>query len=250
MRTKFVATENADRFFGALQRVEERGAEEACLLVVDGKPGLGKTTLVTNWVVRTESILLRAKQEWRPTWFLRELLAELQQAPAHAFEKNFQLAVETLHRRAEEADRAGESFAIVVDEADHICGSRKIMETIRDLSDLVQVPVVIVGMGRLRHGLTRFPQIASRVAQYVEFHPASAQDCRKLADGLCEVGVGEDLLGFLHTQSKGLIREIKEGLTAIERFGKANALDHVDKADMQGQRLMYDRVSGKPIEVR
>lgn len=250
MKKKFVSTENANRFFGAFQKVEERGAEEACLMVVDGVPGLGKTTLVTNWVARNDSILLRAKVEWTPSWLLRELLEELQQRPAHSFRENFRQCVETIHRRSEQAERAGETFALIIDEADHISGSRKIMDTVRDLTDTCEVPTVLVGMGRLRHGLTRSPQTASRVAQYVEFHPASAKDCRKLADGLCEVSVADDLLDFLHTQSKGLIREIKEGLTAIERFGKANGLATVDKTAMAGQRLMYDRMSGKPIEVR
>lgn len=49
MRNAFVETANVKRFHTALTALERRGAQEACLLVVDGQPGLGKTTALHRW---------------------------------------------------------------------------------------------------------------------------------------------------------------------------------------------------------
>ena len=50
MRPDFVETTNVRNFHGAIRAMEDRGAVEACIVVVDGKPGLGKTTTMARWV--------------------------------------------------------------------------------------------------------------------------------------------------------------------------------------------------------
>ncbi len=56
MRTTFVETENVRRFQGKLTAYQERGAREACMIIVDGKPGLGKTMVVRRWMAQTGSL--------------------------------------------------------------------------------------------------------------------------------------------------------------------------------------------------
>ena len=41
MRNVFVETSNVRSFLGVLAGLEQRGAAEACLVVVDGGPGVG-----------------------------------------------------------------------------------------------------------------------------------------------------------------------------------------------------------------
>lgn len=74
-----------------------------------------------------------------------------------------------LGARQASAHLANRVFGLVFDEADHISGQGRIMETLRDLSDVIELPIVLVGMGKIRDNLTRFPQIASRVSHYVRF---------------------------------------------------------------------------------
>ena len=71
MRPTFVKTQNYRRFMGALEALEARGAEECCLVVVDGLPGLGKTTILSRWAADNACVYLRAKVEWVcPAWAL------------------------------------------------------------------------------------------------------------------------------------------------------------------------------------
>lgn len=249
MKPKFVKTSNASRFLAALDALKERGAEEACLMVVDGKPGLGKTSVLHWWCSQTPAVYLRAKKEWSPSWFLRELLGAMGIMPAYSFEKMFAQAVEVLGREAASAERNGEDFGLVVDEVDHIARRPSLLETIRDLSDLLEVPVVLGGMGIVRPSLTRFPQIASRVGQYVEFEPATLDDVRAMVSALCEVEVEDGLVAFLHQVSDGFLRECKEGIASIERFGRRNP-GAVSVAAMDGEILLNDRKTGRAIRVR
>jgi len=248
MRPCHVNTSNTQRFLTGVGAVLDRGAEEACLMVVDGLPGLGKSETTQWWAVQQNAVFVRAKQGWTPNWMLRELLAELSVTPERSFERMYRQALEALAGRAREAGRTGETFGVVVDEIDHICRRAELLETLRDLSDFLEIPFVLVGMDRVRHLLTRYRQIASRVAAYVEFKPASIDDARALAVGLCEVGPDDELLEFLHRVSEGHIRELKEGLARIERFGRRNG-GPVSLDAMDGQVLLNDRHTGRPVSV-
>lgn len=251
MRNAFIQTNNSKAFMAALARLNERGAGEACLMVVDGEPGLSKSRTMLWFAVQQNAVLLRAKKEWTPPWMLRDLLAAIsREPPAHSFEVRYRQALQRLGQAAAEAQREKRSFAVVIDEADHIARSGRLLETLRDLSDMLEVPFVLVGMGRIRHLLTRHPQVASRVGQAIEFHPLSLDDTDALVRGLAEVEVEPALVEYLHRVSRGFAREVKEGIAAIERFGRRNAgAGPVTLAAMAGQTLLIDRATGKDLKV-
>lgn len=250
MRTEFVKTQNTLEFMARLAALELRGAGEACLMVVDGEPGLGKTNVSQWWAMQTGAIFLRAKEEWTPGWFLRELLCAMGKAPETSFERMYRQAIQALGDRTAAAQRDGQTFGVVIDEVDHVSRDKRMMETVRDLSDMLEIPFILVGMGRVRHNLTRFPAIASRVGQTVEFRPAPLADVQALVSQLCEVPVKSDLVAYLHRAAQGKFREIKEGLAVIERFGKRNPGQEIGVSEMAGQILMTDRGTGKPVVVR
>jgi DNA transposition AAA+ family ATPase len=252
VKKTFVRTSNTARFLSAITELDDRGAEEACLVVVDGDPGLGKTETVQWWVTQTSAVYLRAKQEWTPSWVLRELLAALdEKMPAASFERMYGQALQRLSERVRLAAREELSFAVVIDEVDYVSKRETIINNFRDLSDMTEIPFVLVGMGKVRHHLARFPAVASRVGKYVEFEKATIEDTRILVDGLCEVPVADDLVRLLHRESQGRVREIKEGIAAIERRARPNGgTCTVTIADMVGEVLLNDRATGKPLRVR
>ena len=249
MKNVYVSTSNTAAFLDAIDAVERRGASEACLMVVDGDPGRGKTCTAQWYALRHRAPYLRAKREWTPPWLLRELLAELRVQPERSFEQMFRQALTALGQRAEAARRAGEPFSVILDEVDHIVRSSSIMDTVRDLSDYIEVPFVLIGMGRVRSAIARYPQTASRVAQYLQFVDLTVEDVAKLVSARCECPVDADLLALLTDTAKGYSREVLEGIAAIERHGKRLGRP-VTIADMAGRTLMNDRATGRPIIVR
>ncbi len=123
------------------------------------------------------------------------------------------------------------------------------METLRDLSDDLEVPFILIGMGKVRHNLTRFPQVASRVGQYVSFKPIDLKETIKLTEKSQGIIIEEALIAFLHQTTKGRLREIKEGLKALERFALRNKRTELTLKDMIGQTLFMCRKTGRPIKV-
>ncbi len=249
MKNVYVTTSNTRALLDGIDAVERRGASEACLMVVDGDPGRGKTFTAQWYALRHRVPYVRAKRKSTAGWLLRELLSELRVVAEHSFERMFRQALTALGQRAEAARRAGEVFVVIIDEVDHIVRSSEIMETIRDLSDYVEVPFILVGMGRVRSALTRYPQIASRVAQYVQFEALSAEDITAIVTARCECAVAPNLLALLIDTAKGFGREVVEGIASIERVG--GRLSHpVSVDDMAGEVLMNDRATGRRILVR
>jgi len=253
MRDTFVETSNVRRFMGALKTLDERGAIEACMVVVDGKPGLGKTTTLSRWVAQTGSIYLRAQKGWDYSWFIQDLLTELSVSyqQIRGKRERFARVLQELQIRAEQAALEDKVFGLVIDECDLVSSRAEIMEAIRGISDIQFMPTILVGMGRLRDNLRRFPQIESRAPNKVEFQPAAIEDVTALIRGRCEVPVAPDLVSFVHRLSKGYNREILDAIANIERFGRRMepGPDGVTVADMSGLVIMRNRDTGKDIIV-
>ncbi|MGM4981899.1 AAA family ATPase [Rhizobium sp. 11_C7_N12_5] len=253
MKTVFVETSNVRRFMSALSALEDRGAQEACLVVVDGLPGLGKTTTLKHWVAQNNCIYLRAKKEWTPSWFMTELLDSLRVHPPHSFQKKYTKVLEELAVRQTSAIMSRRSFGLVIDEADHVSSRAQILETIRDISDMIELPTILVGMGRVNDNLARFPQVSSRVSQKVRFEKATKDDVRLLIKQRCEVPVAADLVDFVLTVSQGFNREVLEAIANIERFAFRGDFDPngsgIALRDMGGQVIMNDRRNNQPIIV-
>lgn len=251
MKPTFVETSNVRQFLSALKRVNERGAQEACMVVVDGKPGLGKTTALARWVSQTGSVYLRAQKGWDYSWFIQDLLTELSVDPKSIRGKRerFARVLQELQDRAERAAFDDQVFGIVIDECDLVSNRAEIMEAIRGISDLHFLPTILVGMGNLRDNLRRFPQIESRAPNKVAFLPATIEDTQALISGRCDVQVAPDLVDFVWRVSKGFNREILEAIAHIERFGLRIDLgpEGLTVGDMAGQIIMNDRNTGKPI---
>jgi len=249
MKPTYVATANTRAWLDGYDAVERRGATEACLMVVEGLPGLGKTRTAQWWAAQHLLPFARAKRDWTTAWMMKDLLAELRVVPETSFPKMFKQAVSALANGAALARASGDPFGVVVDEVDHIVGSSRMMETLRDLSDTAEVPFILIGMGKVQSGLTRYLQITSRKATDVRFMPLSLDDSRAIVAARCECAVSDDLVDLLHTTAKGYARELLEGIAAIER--QCRRLDRPAAiADMVGQVLMNDRTSGRPIVVR
>lgn len=253
MKPDFVETQNYLRFMEGMSALDARGSAECRLIVVDGLPGLGKTTILSRWAAQESCIYLRAKTDWDTLWMMGELLAECRVDAPRGHQSRFNACLVALMERAEAARVARTQFAVVIDEADHVSGKGKLVDVIRDLTDLSGVPFILVGMGKIRDNLTRFPQTASRISRYVRFDAADLDGVQQFLRAKCEVPVAPDLAGFVTQATRGFNREILEAIKSIERFGLRHAPAAPDVGltirEMAGQHLINDRKSGRSILV-
>ena len=249
MIDEFVHTENVREFHDKVREVQHRGAEEACIVVVDGAPGLGKTTCMSRFVSQTGSVYLRAHQGWDHRFLIDTLLKEMDITPPRSRVERFERVLQGLDERAHASAQEDQVFCLIIDECDQVSSRREVMETIRDLSDLQFMPTILVGMGRLRENLRRFPQIESRAPRKVKFKPSTLNDARAVIKARCEVPIAPDLSEFMWKVSKGFNRELLEAIAHVERAGLRIGFDEVGVAlsDMAGQLITHDRDTGNPI---
>lgn len=227
MKNVFAVTGNVKRFLGGLATVAGRGAAEATWMTVEGKAGFGKSAVLAWHATQTGAPLIRAKAHWTPTWCLADLVAELGYRPERTTRDLFNQALAAILALREHAPET----PIMIDELDHALRDVRVMETIRDLSDLTEIVVVAAGHEGLQQSMKRYPQIHSRVTEFVEFGPASRDDVRAVMDARCEVEVADDVVDRIHKESAGRLRLVLNGIARIETKGKRGngpvTLDHL-----------------------
>lgn len=239
MKRQFVKVSNLHRFMAGLEALERRAAPEACIMVVTSEPGYGKTqTLHWYSTQSNDAIYLRAKSGYTRHWFLSELLQELGGVPSRHNEEMFRECVKRMQ---------GHNYVLILDEVEHALADSQVLEALRDLSDLLETPVVMVGMDQAQAKIARHPQISSRVAVVVHFQPATPEDIATTAKELVEgVTLQDDLIQEIQIQTKGRMREVMNALAVCERLAKQSKAKTLSKADMEGQELTYDWQSRKP----
>lgn len=229
MRKAVAHTANVKAFIGAVNRAGSRGAPEAGITLVTGEAGFGKTRTVIWWGSEKAALYVCAKAAWTPHWFLAELCAQLGIPARGTTEQLYAHAVGTLMKRPD--------TPLIVDEIEHCLRDTKVIETIRDVTDMVQCPAVFVGMEAVPFKLNRLPQIASRIAAAVSFGPATEACVRTTCDAICEIKVADDLVAEIHRQSGGRMREVLNAIATVERAGKRGGGGKVALADVAGIAL-------------
>ncbi len=237
MRKELVKTTNYERFKLGIKAVERRGAPEASLVLVVGDPGFSKSIVVNRWAVENKAIYLRAKVDWTPAKFMRELATELRIDGARA--EIFGRVVAAIGRM---------QAPIVIDEVQHCLGNgAKTLEAVRDISDLTETIVVLVaGEERVQAKIARYPQISSRIAAVVEFGPATAEDIARSCAELIEPEVAPDLVEEIRRQSGGRMRHVINALAIIEAEGKKSGKKKLALADFAGRALVHDWQERRP----
>jgi len=234
MKAAFAQVSNVDRLLAGMAIVQKRGASEASMMLVTSEPGYGKTETVHWYVTQTpHAVYLRAKSGWTRHWLLRDLLTELGISPMRLTEDLFNQAVTIL---------ASRSSMLVIDEIEHAFSDYHVLEAIRDISDVTEIPVVLVGMNEVKDKIrSRFPQISSRIATVVHFQPVSEEDIRTAAQALLDgVEIGNDVIQEIYRQCEGRMRLVLNALAVCERVAKARKAKLITLAEVDGQELIHD----------
>lgn len=222
MRSKIVPVTNVARLADAGDALLNRAPGMPGMGLCFGPSGLGKTTAVAWLATRQHGVFVRARATWTATSMLETICRELNIASRARVAQTVDAIVDKL---------AESGRPLFVDEADYVVGNARLVDTLRDLHDLSNVPVILIGMAGIDRRISLSPQLAGRMAQWVEFQPCNTEDARLLARELCEVEVADDLVGELHMRACGSIRNIVVGLGRIEQFARSRSSKSIASAD-------------------
>ena len=237
MHNTFVLTSNVERYLEAVETVEARGAPEACFMLSGGPAGYGKSRTSMWWALSRGAIFIRLKAACTPHWFLTDLVRELGLPPSHTCEKLFDQAIIALvhHQRP-----------LVIDECEHATRhDATVLDTVRDIADLTEVPVVLVGREFVKARLKRHPQLWTRISAVADFGPATIDDVALCCANLSEVAIADDLVEEIHRQSEGYIRSVVNAIRVVERKAKRGA-GTVKAEDLAGVSLVQAWQARRP----
>ena len=143
---------------------------------------------------------------------------------------------------------------IVIDEAEFTLNQgAAALEKVRDLSDRARKPRwCSSAWSAFNKRIARHKQIASRIAQVVEFTPATLADVEHgLPATVLKSTMSPALMAEVHRLSGGRMRETLNVIAAVERIAAINGLESaVDVADMEGAALSFDWQTRTPKGVR
>ena len=253
MRHDIVKTTNVLRLMNAIRTLTDRGMGEEGMGLVSGEPGEGKTTAVSYAVNQTRGVFLRATVAWRVTSMLSALCREL--------------GVEVHPHRAVMLEAVVHTLTmdprpIFIDEADYLIRtvreSTDMLDAIRYIYDLAQVPVLLIGMEDIAKRISprgQFSRFHRRITQWVSFQGMTALDAQKVAGTVCEVDIegalprgasdadappiAGTLVEAIYDGTGGKIGHIVIELGEIERWARTNGRDRVTLEDYTTRRLRF-----------
>lgn len=209
MKREFVKTENAQRFRAGINMLESRGALEAAMMLVIGRPGEGKTTTLHNWAAETGAVMLTAQQGWTPNRMLGELAEKLGLEPSRGFERKME---ETIAR---------EEIPIILDEsAFALDNGAACLERLRSITDKSCTPLVMAAMEQDRPKFARRMQIASRISYVCQFQKSSLADVALACSQLCEVAVSAEVIERIHAETDARMRLVMTAINRIESIAR------------------------------
>lgn len=188
--------------------------------LVSGASGSGKTTAIDYLRKETSGVYCRAMATDTAVAFVSRLVKLCGQVPNSTRGNAPMVELVAEYLRDNE-------LPLFVDEAEHLLSSGKLIETLRDIADLSNMPVIMIGHAGIEKRFVSRPQIHNRISQWVSFLPVDLEDATVLANQICDVRVEEDLLQLLHHEAHGCIRMIVVGLARIEAVAKTNGVKKV-----------------------
>lgn len=193
----FVQTTNVMRFLTMMTELSlDKSVGRFAMMSSDA--GLGKTWAAENWHCNNPSIYLLMQAVWAssPMGFLEALLKklghkinDLPRSQSRAFAMLLDALVE-------------DPRPIFLDEVDLM--PKKIIEIIRNLTDLTAAPVILIGEGGLPHLLMENARVWSRVVTQVRFEPLSESDVMLYAKKVAGMALSAEVGRIVHKASDGL----------------------------------------------
>ena len=170
MKKRFFRSSNVNRLVGAMEILQKREPRTPGLGLIFGPAGRGKSEAVDWYYSGHDCYYLRGLDLYNPRWLLQDLIlmmeprAEVRWSTADRFHQARQLLMKYRH-------------PVFIDEADYLL-RKGCLDVLRDLHDLTDVPIILIGMDTICSALLARPQFWSRLLQtaIIEWQPLSASE--------------------------------------------------------------------------
>lgn len=219
MKKVFVKTNNVKKFISMYNNLIERAEGVPGLGLVYGAPGLGKTHAINWWAFKNDLYLVRCNNLMTTKWLLVEILDAMGEYAPRRNLDCFNMVIKNLLLTPK---------PIIVDEIDYLMLDSKSIETLRDIHDKTNVPIIMVGMNSANSKLKKYKHLYDRISEIVKFETFSQADIKTIIDELSEIEFTDCAMKYLY-RTVNRFRQIVKILNKAENFAKSNGLNSVDE---------------------
>lgn len=226
MKMEFAITRNVREFLSGMEVVATPIKGRIGMALVFGDPGTGKTEIAQRYAADNDFPYIRATDIMSRRSLLSRIVAELGEQPKYTADDLFNQAVDMLldHPRT-----------LIVDEVDYLCRGGMV-EVLRDLNDITNNAVVMVGMHQLDQKLKRFRHLYDRFSAVVRFRPFEVEDIAGLAENICECKIDKSAVKFIHERGHGKFRRTIVWFSRAEKMARKNGIEVVTAEHLQAVR--------------
>jgi len=217
MKRIFVRTNNVKNFIGLVENLLNKPSNIPKMGLVYGEPGLGKSQTALWLAAKYDGIYLRCTNLMTGRWLLEELVKELDEIPRYLTSDNFNLCVQKLSKNPQ---------IIVIDEIDYLMSDAKTIETLRDIHDKTNCPIIFIGMGLVHKKLERYKHLYDRFSEIVKFGTFEIANVKQIVDELSEIPFTADAIEILH-KKHNRFRQIVQAINQFEIIAKENNLTEI-----------------------
>lgn len=226
MKDLFAITKNVQRYMAGIEAVRTPIRGRIGMMLAFGPPGTGKTEAGMWYAAQNDVPYIRAKDITSRRGLLSNIVAELGEAPAFRSDSLFDQIVEQLLERPR---------TVLIDEVDYLVRGGMI-EILRDVNDITNVPIVMMGMEHADKKIKRFRHLFDRISAVVHFELFSEAEIGALAGQICETSMTPAAISFVHRQSQGKLRLITTWMARAEQVARLNNLDRIDAPHLRAYR--------------
>lgn len=238
MKHHFVKTENFQRLLDGISYMENRGSATACLCLLHGEPGVGKTRNISKLGPDLPAVLVKGHVGMN----LNGLIWSVSQGLGIKHHSN---CTQEIH--AQVAALAMSGTRIVFDEAQfglymrHNGRSGSGIEYLRDICERGNTFAVLICHESEVAGFSESMHIRTRIGNRIPMFNANLADTTSFVRQLCEVERIDDEVGaIVHQQTAGKYRLIENAISTLEVIARRAGLTHLTAADIQARQLVVD----------
>ena len=218
MNKTFVKTTNVKNFIGLVENLQNKPKNIPKMGLVYGEPGLGKSQTALWLACKYDGIYLRASNLMTGRWLLEEMVKELNEIPRFLTSDNFNIVVKKLKQNPQ---------IIFIDEIDYLMNNYKTIETLRDILDETDCPIIFIGMGLAHRKLERYKHLYDRFSEILKFETFGVDDLSQIIGKLSEITFTPDAIEYIHTKYNRF-RQIVQLINQMETFVKDNNLAEIN----------------------
>ena len=223
MKEVFVKTKNVKLLESGIKEIRENSVGGEHILLVAGKAGLGKSHAAMHHAAHNKgTAMIRVLELMRGSWLLRDTLKELGVEPEHRVYSMFNQIISLQMGLPKDKKRL-----LIFDEIDRITNKPEILETIRDLHDVCQCPIVLIGEEKVDTKLIKNRRFYRRIVDVIRFEDFDRAGVAEVIEQLSEVKFDSKAIDKAHEVCGGMISGVLNVIKDAERAAASNNLSVV-----------------------